>query len=276
MKTFHCGRFTLDVSRPLVMGIINLTDDSFSGDGFCGEVNQAIDYGFRMVEQGAHMLDLGAESSRPGAEAVPAQQEIDRVIPVLEGLRNCGVPLSIDTTKTGVIKAAISAGADMINDIQAMRTPGALEAVARSQVGICLMHMQGKPRSMQDSPMYADVVHEVTEFLSKRIAAAQAAGISANRISIDPGFGFGKTLEHNLELLKRLDEMLLPDSPMVVGLSRKSMLGLITGRPAAGRVVASVAANLIAVGKGARILRVHDVEMMLDALAVLQAVESDK
>jgi dihydropteroate synthase len=171
------------------------------------------------------------------------------------------------------MRAAIRSGADMINDIQALLAPGAVEAVAQSQVGVCLMHMQGKPRSMQDAPAYGDVVAEVSDFLSQRVAAAQAAGIAANRISIDPGFGFGKSLEDNLALLRRLNEFLLPECPVMVGLSRKSMLGLITNRPANGRLVASIAANLIAVGRGARILRVHDVEMMLDALAVLNAVE---
>jgi dihydropteroate synthase len=272
-QNFHCGRFVLNAERPLIMGVINLSDDSFSGDGLHGDVAAAIEQGRRLRHEGAHILDVGAESSRPGAHPVPAAQEIDRLLPFLEALRNCGLPLSVDTVKPEVMHAVLSAGADMINDINALRAPGALEAVAASKAAVCLMHMQGDPASMQHDPQYSDVVAEVADFLGERVAAAEAAGIPLNRISVDPGFGFGKSLEHNIELLRRLDELLVPGLPLMVGMSRKSMLGLITGRPATERVPAGIAAHMLAVLRGARILRVHDVAATRDALAVVQAVE---
>ncbi len=270
---FHCGRFVLDAGRPLIMGIVNLSDDSFSGDGLHGNPEAAIARGRRMVEEGARILDIGAESSRPGARPVPAQQEIDRLLPVLEALRDCGAPLSIDTVKPEVMRVALAAGADMINDINALRAAGAMESVAASQAAVCLMHMQGEPDSMQRDPHYADVVAEVAGFLAERVAAAETAGIALSRIAVDPGFGFGKTLEHNLALLRRLGELVVPGLPLMVGLSRKSMLGLITGRTAPERIHAGVAAHVLAVLRGARIVRVHDVAATRDALAVLQAVE---
>lgn len=272
-QPFHCGRFVLDAGRPLIMGVINLSDDSFSGDGLHGNTVAAIALGRRLIEEGAHILDLGAESSRPGARPVPAQQEIDRLLPVLEALRDCGTPLSIDTVKPQVMRAALAAGADMINDINALRAPGALESVAASQAAVCLMHMQGDPASMQDDPQYVDVVAEVAEFLAERVAAAEAAGIALNRIAVDPGFGFGKSLEHNIALLRRLGELVVPGLPLMVGLSRKSMLGLLTGRAAPERIHAGVAAHVLAILRGARMVRVHDVAATRDALAVLQAVE---
>ena len=270
---FHCGRFVLNAERPLIMGIVNLTDDSFSGDGLRGDTGAAIAHARRLIEEGAQILDLGAESSRPGAAPVSAQQEIDRLLPVIEALRDCGTALSIDTVKPEVMRLALNAGADMINDINALRAPGALELVAASKAGVCLMHMQGDPRTMQDAPHYADIVTEVAEFLGERVAAAEAAGIALNRIAVDPGFGFGKSLEHNIELLRRLDELVVPDLPLLVGMSRKSMLGLITGRPAHERVHAGIAAHVLAVERGARIVRVHDVAATRDALAIVQAVE---
>jgi dihydropteroate synthase len=270
---FHCGRFVLNAERPLIMGIVNLTDDSFSGDGLRGDTGAAIAHARRLIEEGAQILDLGAESSRPGAAPVSAQQEIDRLLPVIEALRDCGTPLSVDTVKPEVMRLALNAGADMINDINALRAPGALELVAASKAGVCLMHMQGDPRTMQDAPHYADIVTEVAEFLGERVAAAEAAGIALNRIAVDPGFGFGKSLEHNIELLRRLDELVVPGLPLLVGMSRKSMLGLITGRPAHERVHAGIAAHVLAVERGARIVRVHDVAAARDALAVVQAVE---
>jgi dihydropteroate synthase len=273
IQNFHCGRHVLNADRPLIMGIVNLSDDSFSGDGLHGNVEAAIAQGRRLIVEGAHILDLGAESSRPGAGPIPAQQEIDRLLPVIEALRDCGVPLSVDTVKPEVMCAALAAGADMINDINALRAPGALEAVAASQAGVCLMHMQGDPGSMQQDPHYIDIVAEVAEFLGERVAAAEAAGIALNRIAVDPGFGFGKTLEHNLELLRRLGELVVPGLPLLVGLSRKSMLGLLTGRPATERIHAGIAAHVLAVLRGARIVRVHDVAATRDALAVVQAVE---
>ncbi|MBL8477926.1 MAG: dihydropteroate synthase [Sterolibacteriaceae bacterium] len=270
---FHCGRHVLNAERPLIMGIVNLSDDSFSGDGLCGNAAAAIGQGWRLVEEGAHILDLGAESSRPGAMPVPTQMEIGRLLPVIEGLQGCGVPLSVDTVKPEVMRAVLAAGADMINDINALRAPGAMELIAASRAAVGLMHMQGEPRTMQEHPHYADVVGEVAAFLAERVAAAEAAGIALNRIAVDPGFGFGKTLEHNVELLRRLDELVVPGLPLLVGMSRKSMLGLITGRAAPDRVHAGIAANVLAVLRGARILRVHDVAATRDAVAVLQAVE---
>jgi dihydropteroate synthase len=272
-QNFHCGRFVLNAERPLIMGIVNLSDDSFSGDGLHGDIQAAIAQGRRLIDEGAHILDLGAESSRPGAAPVPVQQEIDRLLPVFQALRDCGAPLSIDTVKPEVMRAALEAGADMINDINALRAPGAMELVAASKAGVCLMHMQGEPGTMQKDPHYADVVLEVAEFLAERVAAAEAAGIALNRIAVDPGFGFGKTLDHNLELLRRLGELVVPGLPLLVGLSRKSMLGVLTGRAAPERVYGGIAANILAIERGARIVRVHDVAATRDALAVLQAVE---
>jgi dihydropteroate synthase len=270
---FHCGRYVLNAERPLIMGIVNLSDDSFSGDGLRGDIEAAIAQGRRFIEEGAHILDLGADSSRPGAAPVPAQMEIDRLLPVIEALRDCGTALSIDTVKPEVMRVALKAGADMINDINALRAPGALELVAASKAGVCLMHMQGDPGTMQDAPHYADIVTEVAEFLAERVAAAEAAGIALDRIAVDPGFGFGKTLEHNIALLRHLGELVVPGLPLMVGLSRKSMLGLLTGRAAADRIHAGVAAHVLAVERGARIVRVHDVAATRDALAVLEAVE---
>ena len=270
----QCGRFQLDLRQPLVMGIVNLTDDSFSGDGLRGQAQGAIAQGLRMVAEGAAMLDLGAESSRPGAESVSLQQELDRVLPVLEALRDCGVPLSIDTVKPQVMRAALAAGADMINDIAALQVPGALEAVAASEAAICLMHMRGEPRTMQVDPVYDDVVGEVHDFLAQRVAACEAAGIARTRLVVDPGFCFGKTLGHNLALLKHLDRMNSLGLPVLAGMSRKSMLGLVTGKPVGERLPASIAAAILAVQRGARIIRVHDVAATRDALAVWQAIEA--
>jgi dihydropteroate synthase len=272
-QNFHCGRYVLNADRPLIMGIVNLTDDSFSGDGLHGNADLAIAQGLRQIEEGAHILDLGAESSRPGALPIPAQQEIDRLLPVIEALRDCGTPLSVDTVKPEVMRVALNAGADMINDINALRAPGALELVAASKAGLCLMHMLGEPGTMQDAPHYDDIVAEVAGFLAERVAAAEAAGIALNRIAVDPGFGFGKSLAHNVELLRRLDELVVPGLPLLVGLSRKSMLGLLTGRSAPERVHAGIAAHVLAVERGARIVRVHDVAATRAAMAVLQAVE---
>lgn len=272
-QNFCCGRFELNAARPLIMGVVNLSDDSFSGDGLRGEADAAVAQARRLIDEGASILDLGAESSRPGAQSISAQQEIDRLLPVLEALRDCGTPLSVDTVKPEVMSVVLAVGADMINDINALRAPGAMEIVAASGAAVCLMHMQGTPGSMQDNPRYVDVVAEVAEFLAERVAAAEAAGIAVNRIAVDPGFGFGKTLEHNLELLRRLDELMVPNLPLLVGLSRKSMLGKITGRAPPDRIHAGIAAHILAVLRGARIVRVHDVAAIRDALAVVNAVE---
>lgn len=273
-NNLHCGRFVLSLRTPLIMGIVNLTDDSFSGDGLGADVAKAIAHGLRMVEEGAHILDIGAESSRPAAGPVPLQQELDRVLPVIEGLRSCGVPLSVDTMKPQMMKAALDAGADMINDINALRAPGALEILAASRAAICLMHMRGDPATMQHDPRYDAVVVEVAEFLADRVATAAAAGIALQRIVIDPGFGFGKSFEHNLALLRRLDALHVPGLPLMVGLSRKSMLGMLTGQAAQQRLYAGIAAALLALQRGASIVRVHDVAPMRDALAVWNAVEN--
>ena len=225
------------------------------------------------ADAGADLLDLGAESSRPGALPVSADDELDRLLPVLDGLVGCGVPISVDTYKPEVMRAALRHGASMINDIYGLRMPGAVEAVAGSDCAICLMHMQGEPLTMQRQPAYGDVVAEVRLFLRRRVQAARAAGISDDRLLLDPGFGFGKTLQHNLELLRGLDRLAGDGLPVLAGLSRKSMLGAITGRPLGERLAASIAAAVLAVERGARILRVHDVTETRDALAVWQAMD---
>lgn len=269
----HCGRYFLNFDRPLLMGIVNLTDDSLSGDGFGGDSVRAIEHGLRLKDEGAHILDIGAESSRPGAQPVSADRELATLLPVIDGLRACGLPLSVDTTKPQVMREAIAAGADMINDITAFRAPGAVEAVSAGSTAVCLMHMQGTPQTMQANPSYRDVVADVADFLAERIAAMEAAGVGRERIVIDPGFGFGKSLEHNIELLRKLDELAVPGIAMLAGMSRKSMLGLLTGRTVEGRLAAGIAAHLIAAQRGARILRVHDVAATKDMLSVLNAVE---
>ena len=268
----RCGKFELALDRPLVMGIVNLTPDSFSGDGLADDAERAIAHARHQIAAGADILDLGAESSRPGAMPATLEQELERLLPVLEALSGCGVPLSVDTCKPEVMRAALAHGVAMINDIHALRFPGALEAVAGSDCAVCLMHMQGEPLTMQRRPEYRDVVAEVRDFLAGRVAAAAAAGIGRERLVVDPGFGFGKTLEHNLELLSRLNETTCDGLPVLVGVSRKAMIGAITGRPVGERVFGSIAVALIAAQRGARILRVHDVAATRDALAVWQAV----
>ncbi len=268
----HCGRFTLSLDRPLIMGIVNVTPDSFSDGGYFFSLERAVGHARQLIEQGADLLDIGGESTRPGAEAVDVKEELKRILPVLEGLRDCGVPLSVDTLKPEVMRAAIKAGADMINDVNALRAKDALQAVADSSVAVCLMHMQGGPRTMQQSPQYGDVVGEVKAFLEERIAVAEQAGILRNRMLIDPGFGFGKTLEHNLCMLKRLNSFASLGVPLLAGLSRKSMLGVLTGLPVAERMVPSVASAVIAAMKGAKILRVHDVKETRQALQIVSAI----
>lgn len=255
------------------MGIVNLTDDSFSGDGWGGDTAAAIAQGLRMVEEGAAVLDLGAESSRPGAEPVTASRELERLLPVLDGLLGCGVPLSIDTTKPEVMRECIAAGADMVNDIAALEADGAIDEVAAAGVGLCLMHKQGIPATMQRDPTYRDVVAEVQSYLRQRVATVKEAGIGVERLCIDPGFGFGKTLEHNLALLRHLDVVAGDGIPVLIGISRKSMLGGLTGRAVGDRLASGLAAQLVAVQRGARIVRAHDVAAMRDALAIWQAVE---
>ena len=274
MSILHCGRFRLSLDRPLIMGIVNLTPDSFSGDGTGEDIAHAIEHARRQLDAGADILDLGAESSRPGAIQTPEDEELRRLIPVLREIVGWGVPVSVDTYKPAVMRAALAAGASMINDISALRQPGALAAVADSDCAVCLMHMQGVPGTMQVAPHYDDVVREVRDFLAARVASCLESGIDKNRLVLDPGFGFGKSLEHNLALFRALTATAADNLPLLVGVSRKSMLGAITGRPVAQRLAASVAAAVLAVHNGARILRVHDVEETRDALAVMAAIET--
>ncbi len=277
MTTLYCGTYRLALDRPRIMGIVNLTSDSFSGDGVGDDARAAIAQAEIQHKAGADILDLGAESSRPGAAPVPVELEVGRLLPVLRAVRDWGVPVSVDTTKPEVMRIAIAEGAALINDIAALQAPGALGAVAASGVGICLMHMQGEPRTMQASPHYDDVVVEVRDFLAARVAACEAAGIAKERLLVDPGFGFGKTVDHNYTLLRELRRFEELGVPVLAGLSRKSMLGAVTGQPnGAARLPASVAAAVLAVERGARIVRVHDVAATKDALAVLAATEGRK
>ena len=268
-----CNGRTLDLSQPRVMGILNVTPDSFSDGGRFLAREAALDQARVMAAAGAAIIDVGGESTRPGAEPVSEAEELERVIPVIEALRReIELPISVDTSKPAVMREAVRAGAGLINDVNALRAPGALEAAAEAGVPVCLMHMQGEPRTMQRDPRYQDVVAEVRDFLADRIAACEAAGIPAKRLLVDPGFGFGKTLEHNLTLLRRLHELTSLGRPLLVGLSRKSMLGALTGRPVEARQAASLAAAVLAAERGAAIIRVHDVAETVDALAVTRAV----
>ncbi len=255
------------------MGIVNVTPDSFSDGGRWFDAAEAIRHALKLRDEGADILDVGGESTRPGAAPVPAEEEIRRILPVIEALVGQGCLVSVDTSKPAVMRAALVAGAAMVNDVRALREPGALQGVAASGAAICLMHMQGEPRSMQHAPRYDDVVSEVRHFLQARVAACETAGIARARLVIDPGFGFGKTLQHNLDLFKHLDRLAAIGVPLMAGLSRKSMLGALTGRDSAEREFAGVAAHLAAIARGARLVRVHNVAAMRDALAVWNAVE---
>jgi len=269
---WHCGKFQFNLARPLVMGIVNVTPDSFSDGGQYASSASGIAHALQLIAEGADILDIGGESTRPGAAVVSEQEELDRVLQVIEGLRGISIPISIDTYKPAVMRAALAAGASMVNDINALQADGALEAVAASAAGICLMHKQGAPSTMQQQPQYRDAVAEVSAFLRERIGAAVSAGITRERIVIDPGFGFGKTLAHNLDLLRELKVFEGLGAPVLAGLSRKSMLGAITGRGVNERAAASVAAALLAVQRGAFIVRVHDVRETVDALKIWNAV----
>jgi dihydropteroate synthase len=263
-------RFRIDLTRPQVMGIVNITPDSFSDGG--RSLGEALLLCERLVAEGADILDLGGESSRPGAPPVPLDEELARVMPVLQGALRLGCAVSVDTVKPGVMRAALDAGVDIINDIRALQAPGAVELLAgHPNAGVCLMHMRGDPASMQDRPNYVDVVREVSDFLRERVRVLESAGIVAERIAVDPGIGFAKTVEHNLDLLRRQSELLAIGRPLLVGWSRKSTLGKLTGRPVGERGAASVAASLAAVQRGARVLRVHDVAATVDALKVWHA-----
>ncbi|MEW5836934.1 MAG: dihydropteroate synthase [Pseudomonadota bacterium] len=273
-----CNGRPLTLDRPRVVGILNVTPDSFSDGGLYANLDAAVAHGLAMVAQGADMLDVGGESTRPGAADVSEQDELARVLPVIEALAaRTDKPISIDTSKPAVMHAAVAAGAGMINDVYALRREGALDAAAALGVPVCIMHMQGEPRGMQDDPRYDDVVGEVHRFLADRLFACELAGIDKRKVLVDPGFGFGKTLEHNLQLLRDLQRFTDLGSGVYAGLSRKSMIGTIAGRTApADRAAGSVAAALIAVQQGAKLVRVHDVQATVDALAVWLAVDANR
>lgn len=257
------------------MGIVNVTPDSFSDGGRHLQHEAALVHAHKLIADGADILDIGGESTRPGAPSVGVQEELDRVLPLIESLRGIALPVSIDTYKPEVMRAAIAAGASMVNDINALQDAAALQAVAAGEVAVCLMHKQGTPQTMQQQPDYRNVVTEVADFLRQRIAAAEAHGIARQRIVIDPGFGFGKTLTHNLDLLRHLNELGSLGMPILAGLSRKSMLGALTGREVGERMAVSVAAALISVQRGAAIVRVHDVRETVDALKIWNAVNGE-
>src|SRR5580698_5309357 len=271
-----CNGRPLTLDRPRVVGIINVTPDSFSDGGQFADLESAVAHGVRLAEEGADMLDVGGESTRPGSADVSVEEELRRVLPVIEQLiARTALPIAVDTSKPEVMRAAIAAGAGMINDVYALRREGAMDAAADLRVPICLMHMQGEPRSMQDAPYYDDVVGEVHRFLTDRLFACELAGIDRRKVMVDPGFGFGKDLEHNLALLRRLERFADLGSGVYVGMSRKSMIGTLTGRKdPTERAAGSVAAALIAVQRGARMVRAHDVAATVDAVKVWHAVQS--
>jgi dihydropteroate synthase len=273
-NNFLCGRFEFDLERPLVMGIVNVTPDSFSDGGEHDDTDSAVAHARRLIEEGAQILDLGGESTRPGADPVSVADELARLLPVIEALRDCGVPLSIDTFKPEVMRAALDAGADMINDIYGFRQPGAVEAVAQSRCGLCVMHMKGEPRTMQAAPPeYTDLIGEIGLFRGARAHKLRAAWVDPRRIVLDPGFGFGKTGDQNFQLLRRLSGLRSIGYPLLIGLSRKTMIGQATGRPVGDRLPGSIAAALACVARGASIVRVHDVAATVDALKVWHAAE---
>ena len=276
MTTLACGRHALDLSRPRVMGILNVTPDSFADGGRHFDRERALDHARRMLADGADLVDVGGVSTRPGAAPVDEADELARVIPVIDELAREGALVSVDTMKPAVMRAAVAAGAVMINDVNALRLPGALEAAASTDAAVCLMHMRGEPRTMQEAPYYDDVAAEVRDFLVERAQSCEALGIARARIVLDPGFGFGKTLAHNLALLRSLPGLAATGYPVLAGLSRKSSLGAITGRPPGERLAASLAAALAAVARGASIVRVHDVRETVDALKVWTAIERER
>lgn len=273
---FFCGKYQLDLTKPQVMGIVNVTPDSFSDGGRYASTSRAVEHALQLVEEGANILDIGGESTRPGAVPTDLDEELSRVIPVIKALvKVVNIPLSIDTYKSQVMQAAIEAGISMINDIKALQEPNAPELVSASDVGICLMHMQGTPQTMQLNPQYVDVIAEVKAFLTARLQALIVAGIDKNRILLDPGFGFGKRTEHNITLLQQLARLVEIGQPLLVGLSRKSVLGQVLGDNQADRISASIAASVIAVMNGANVLRVHDVKATVDALKIVTAIQGN-
>ena len=275
--TWRCGRFLFDFNkrkRPIVMGILNATPDSFSDGGMYRTAKDALAQAERMIANGVDLIDIGGESTRPGAEPVTLQEELDRVLPVIEGLKDCGIPLSIDTYKAETMRKALVAGVDCVNDIWALRQEGALKAVLESNsCGIVLMHMQRDPLTMQFNPEYRNVIEEVKQFLKERANLLLENGVDFDRIAVDPGFGFGKSLEHNLSMLSNFSQFSSLGFPVLAGISRKSMLGKVTGKETNDRVSASVAAAVLAADRGARIVRVHDVPETVDALKLWEAVQ---
>lgn len=272
--SLDCGGLLLDLTHTRVMGVLNVTPDSFFDGGRFVAVEAAVAQGMAMAAEGAAIIDVGGESTRPGAASVSAQQEIDRVVPVIEGLRAAGltVPVSVDTSKAEVMAAAVAAGAGVINDVRALSEPGVLEAAAATGVPVCLMHMRGEPRTMQSAPRYDDVVEDVYAYLHGRVEACVAAGIGRERLLVDPGIGFGKTLEHNLQLLRHLNRFRELRLPLLVGLSRKSMIGAILGNDVHDRLYGSLAGAVVAAWQGAAIVRAHDVRATVEALRVCDAI----
>jgi dihydropteroate synthase len=273
--TLQCGRYRLSIAqgrRPLVMGILNVTPDSFSDGGSYSALEFALSHAEQMITDGVDIIDIGGESTRPGIPPVPLDEELRRVMPVIYALRDCGKPLSIDTYKPEVMREALIAGVDMINDINGFRATGAIDAVKDSDAGLCIMHMQGDPQTMQRQPSYGDVVQEVIAFLQERAGALEAEGVEHERICIDPGFGFGKSVEHNYDLLRNTHRLIdTLGLPLLAGMSRKSMIGAVTGKPLDQRLAGSLGAALAAAAQGAMIIRVHDVAETVDALNVWQA-----
>ncbi len=273
-RVLDCASRSLDLSQARVMGILNVTPDSFSDGGLHTDIESAVAHGLRMAEQGAAVIDVGGQSTRPGARPVGVEEELRRVVPVIEALSaRLSVPISVDSSRPEVMRAAVRAGAGMINDVRALRERGALRTAAELRVPVCLMHMRGRPRDMQDRPRYRDVAAEVRAFLQRRVEACEAAGIERGRVLLDPGFGFGKTLSHNLQLLRELPGLAALGMPVLVGLSRKSMIGAILGRgEARDRMIGSVTLGALAVWQGARLLRVHDVKETVEAVRICAAV----
>ena len=272
---FQCGRFEFSLPsepfRPIVMGILNVTPDSFSDGGKFRQLELALDHAQMMIDAGVDIIDIGGESSRPGAQPLSLQQELDRVMPAVYALKDCGVAISVDTYKPEVMREVIAAGADMINDIRGFQSPGSVAAVADSDVGLCVMHMQNTPEIMQKTPVYEDVVSDVNAFFKERVQTFVESGISLSRISLDPGFGFGKTLQHNVELFKKIPYFIEQfDLPLLIGVSRKSMIGGLTGRSTDQRLAGSLAGVIAGAHLGAAIVRVHDVPETIDALKVMQ------
>ncbi|HLS43206.1 MAG TPA: dihydropteroate synthase [Paenalcaligenes sp.] len=272
-NTWQCGRFELQLERPLLMGIVNVTPDSFSDGNHHFSHEAALAHARQLITEGADILDIGGESTRPGADPVSVDEELRRVVPLIEALLDEGIPLSVDTFKPAVMVEVIKAGADIINDIAGFRSPEAVAAVADTKAGLCIMHMQGEPKTMQQAPHYDDIIAEIQGFLQLQVSRLEQAGVDHRRMMLDPGLGFGKTVAQNYSLLRHLDALGVQSIPWLIGLSRKSMIGHVVGRPPAERVAGSLAGMLAAVHYGAKVLRVHDVAQSADALKVWMAVQ---